>query len=74
MIATAPPTVATIVDNDLVPTIVVESAGGASLSELLDAAREAWTIPGPLELVSTDWLDGDVFRTVFAPLVTEPCS
>ena len=67
-------TTAEIVDQDLTPTIVVTSAGGTLLSELLKAAREAWTIPGPLELVSTTDLPGDRYRTVFAPLLTEPCS
>ena len=66
-------TVAEIVDEGIVPTIVVTSPSGTLLSELLTAAREAWTIPGPLQLLSTTEL-GDRFVTVFSPLVIEPCS
>lgn len=81
----AQPITATVVDEDLVPTIVVTSAGTATLEEIRAAAREAWPIPGPLqilesgsvrrmELVGGKKVRTTHYRTVFAPLLTEPCS
>ena len=74
----ARPITATVVDEDLVPTIVVTSAGTASMAEIKAAARKAWTIPGPLqilesgmvrrkELVGGRKVRTTHYRTVFAP-------
>lgn len=79
------PITATVVDEDIVPTIVVTSAGTATLEEIKAAAREAWRIPGPLQILESglvrrkELVDGKKvrtthYRTVFAPLLTEPCS